>query len=91
MRADEIYKIAIDLWPTSYVFNAGHRIRVAVSSSNSPYFLKNDDEGDLVDEESPLKGEPARNTIHFSNEMPSALILPVVDLDDLHASRNDAL
>jgi predicted acyl esterase len=37
----ERYAYDIDLWSTSIVFNKGHRIRVAISSSNSPRFEPN--------------------------------------------------
>lgn len=33
-----VYKINVECWPTSVVFNRGHRIRVAITSSNSPRF-----------------------------------------------------
>ena len=31
-------QITIDLWPTSYVFGKGHKLRLEVSSSNYPHF-----------------------------------------------------
>ncbi len=34
----EVYRVEIDMWSTSIVFNTGHRIRVSISSSNSPRF-----------------------------------------------------
>ena len=34
MQPGEVYELTVDLWSTSYIFNAGHRIRIAVSSSN---------------------------------------------------------
>jgi hypothetical protein len=35
----------IDLWSTSLVFNRGHRVRVAISSSNAPRFEPNPNTG----------------------------------------------
>jgi predicted acyl esterase len=34
--ARQTYKMTIDLWATSNLFRAGHRIRLEVSSSNFP-------------------------------------------------------
>jgi putative CocE/NonD family hydrolase len=42
---NEIETIVVDLWTTAYVFDKGHSIRVAVSSSNSPRFLVNPNTG----------------------------------------------
>ena len=39
------YGSTIDLWATSNVFKAGHRIRVEVSSSNFPRFDRNPNTG----------------------------------------------
>ena len=45
MTPNTPYQIDVDLWPTSIVFNAGHRIRIAVTSSNSPRFAPNPNTG----------------------------------------------
>jgi len=67
-----VYPIDVDLWSTSYVFPPGHRIRVAVSSSNSPRFEPNPNTG-------PTGGDPveATNTLHFAADAPSYIQLPV--------------
>ena len=41
----EVYRYTIDLWATSHVIKAGHRIRVDVSSSNFPRFDRNPNTG----------------------------------------------
>ncbi len=64
----------IDLWSTSLIFNKGHRIRVAVSSSNAPRFRTNPNTGDRVDDMS--KAVVAKNTIYFDKDRPSHIILP---------------
>jgi predicted acyl esterase len=70
-----VYEFEIDLWSTAIVFNAGHRIRVDISSSNSPRFDPNPNTGD------PLRQNAATlvatNTVHHSRSRPSRLILPV--------------
>lgn len=71
----QIVEIPVDLWSTSLVFNKGHRIRVAVSSSNAPRFDPNPNTGHefRVDQEQRV----ATNTIHFSTEHPSQIVLPI--------------
>jgi len=73
MEPGKIYEFEIDLWSTSIVFNQGHRIRLAVSSSNAPRFEPNNNRSGL--DEPPLV---ARNTIYFDAAHPSRIILPVV-------------
>ena len=46
IRAGEIYKITVDLWATSNVFLAGHKLRIEISSSNYPRFDRNLNTGD---------------------------------------------
>ena len=65
----------MDLWSTSLVFNRGHRIRVAVSSSNSPRFDANPNTGGPTDP--PGEKRIATNTLHLSREHASCLVLPV--------------
>ena len=76
MRPGEIYKFNIDLWATSNVFKAGHRLRVQVSSSNFPRFARNlNTGGDLASDARVVK---ATNTIYHDAQHPSAIVLPVV-------------
>jgi predicted acyl esterase len=71
----EVYELEVDLWSTSLVFNKGHRIRVAVSSSNSPRFEANSNTGDA--HPIPGKSRVATNTVHLSNRRPSRIVLPI--------------
>ena len=41
LKPGEIVEVDIDLWSTAYVFKAGHRIALHVSSSNFPRFDRN--------------------------------------------------
>jgi hypothetical protein len=76
MRPGEIYKFNIDLWATSNVFKAGHRLRVDVSSSNFPRFARNLNSGDdLANGTQMVK---ATNTVYHDAKHPSAIVLPVV-------------
>lgn len=72
----KVYKYTIDLWATSNVFKAGHRIRVYLSSSNFPRFNRNLNTGEAT-----MKGTKmvrARQTIYHDAEHPSAIVLPVI-------------
>src|SRR5438132_7346707 len=70
------YGYTIDLWATSNVFKAGHRIRVEVSSSNFPRFDRNTNTGRRVAEDAELT--PALQTILHSAQCPSHITLPIV-------------
>jgi uncharacterized protein len=72
----KVYPLTIDLWSTSNVFRAGHRIRLEVSSSNFPRFDRNLNTGETAATSS--KWATATNTILHDAEHPSALLLPVV-------------
>jgi uncharacterized protein len=76
MNPGEIYKLTLDLWATSNVFSAGHRLRLEVSSSNFPRFDRNLNTG-----EDAARGShfvKATNTIYHDRQHASALVLPVV-------------
>ncbi len=66
----ETYHIAVDLWATSNVFLAGHKLRLEVSSSNFPRFDRNLNTG-----EEQVK---ATNMIFHDKAHPSALLLSIV-------------
>ena len=71
-----IYKYTIDLWATSNVFKAGHRIRVYVSSSNFPRFNRNLNTGEKTF--GGTRMVKARQTIYHDREHPSAVVLPII-------------
>ena len=77
LEPGEVCEVTVDLWSTSIVFNRGHKIRVAVSSSNSPRFDPNPNTG------KPLRADDqkriAGNTLHLSKRHPSHIILPRYD------------
>jgi uncharacterized protein len=72
----KIYKYAIDLWATSNVFKAGHRIRVYISSSNFPRFNRNLNTGEKTF--GGTRMVKARQTIYHDTEHPSAVVLPII-------------
>jgi predicted acyl esterase len=65
----------VDLWSTSLVFDRGHRIRVAVSSSNAPRFEPNANTGAAH----PAAGKTrvATNTVYLSAAHPTHVLLPI--------------
>ena len=72
MTPGEVYRIEVDLWSTSVVFARGHRVRIAVSSSNYPRFDVNNNQAD--------PGAPpvaAANALYLDAEHPSHVVLPV--------------
>ncbi|MBD3235346.1 MAG: CocE/NonD family hydrolase [Candidatus Eisenbacteria bacterium] len=69
----EIYRIEIDLWDTSIIFDAGHRILLAVSSSNHPRFDVNPNTGEPFMQHHSMR--VAHNTIHHDSQHASYLRL----------------
>ena len=72
----KIYKYTIDLWATSNLFKAGHKIRVYLSSSNFPRFNRNLNTGEPTMKST--KMVTAKQTIYHDAEHPSAIVLPVI-------------
>lgn len=81
MEEGEVYEIHLDLHATSNYFGKGHRVRLEVSSSNFPRWSRNMNTGGNNYDES--EGIPANNTIHYSVEYPSHVVLPVVLRDQI--------
>jgi len=72
----KVYALSIDLWATSNVFRAGHRLRLEVSSSNFPRFDRNLNTGESA--ATSAKWTTATNSILHDAAHSSALVLPVV-------------
>ena len=69
-------RYVIDLWATSNVFKAGHRIRLYVSSSNFPRFDRNLNTGEPI--LGATRAVTARQNVYHDAARPSALLLPVI-------------
>ena len=75
MEPGQVYELNPTPMSTSYVFKAGHRVRVEVSSSKFPQYMRNlNTGGNNYDETEPVV---ARNTVHHSAQYPSQIVLPV--------------
>jgi putative CocE/NonD family hydrolase len=72
----ETYHITVDLWATSNVFLAGHKLRLEVSSSNFPRFDRNLNTGEEQARASRMI--KATNVIYHDKAHPSALIVPFI-------------
>jgi uncharacterized protein len=75
-KPGEIYHVTVDLWATSNVFLAGHKLRLEVSSSNFPRFDRNLNTGEV--QATATKVSTATNTVYHDKEHPSAIVLPFV-------------
>ena len=76
MESGKVYKVTLQPMTTSNYFEAGHRIRIEISSSNFPRFDRNLNTGGRNYDET--KGVIARNAIHHSQQYPSEIKLTVV-------------
>ena len=76
LESGKIYELQIDLWSTSWVVSPGHRVRIAISSSNAPRFEPNPNTGKPSGTDD--KTEVAVNTIYMNANHPSHILLPVV-------------
>ena len=78
IEPDRVYPYTIDFWrPTGNLFAKGHRIRVEISSSYYPYYLRNLNTGE---DNLALATQPvvARQTIRHDADHPSHIVLPVI-------------
>lgn len=76
MKEGEVVKVRFELYPTSNVFKAGHRLRVLVSSSSFPRFDVNPNTGEPIGYHTHMR--KAVNAVHHDPEHPSRVILPVL-------------
>jgi uncharacterized protein len=76
LKPGAVEKYDLDLWATSNVFKAGHKIRVEVSSSNFPRFNRNLNTGEPVPDA--VKTMVAHQTIYHDTDRASYIVLPVI-------------
>ena len=76
LEPDRPYCYDIDLWATSNVFKAGHRIRLEISSSNFPRFDRNTNTGNIIAEDTELR--PALQTVFHDGQQASYISLAIV-------------
>jgi len=76
MEKEKVYKVTLQPLNTSDYFDAGHSLRIEVSSSNFPRFDRNlNTGGNNYDEDQPVT---AHNAVHHSKQYPSQITVTVV-------------
>ena len=76
LKKGKVYELTVELWPTAWRFAAGHRLRLAVTSSNFPRFDRNPNTGN-----DPAAGAEMRvtdNVVYHGDERPSHLTVRVL-------------
>jgi putative CocE/NonD family hydrolase len=76
MEPGKPYEFIIEMYPTSLVFQRGHRIRLDISSSNFPRFDVNPNTGEPLNDN--RRWRIAENTIYLDPQHPSHIVLPIV-------------
>ena len=83
---NDVYEILIDCWSTAYTFASGHKIRVAISSSNYPRYGLNPNTGAPL-ATNYLNYNLANNTLLVGPGYNSSIILPrLINMDTTHVS-----
>jgi predicted acyl esterase len=81
---NDVYELLIDCWSTAYSFAPGHKIRVAISSSNYPRFATNPNTGAPLARDY-LYANIANNTLLVGPLYNSSIILPrLVNMSSTH-------
>lgn len=83
MEQGEVYEVTGSLWNTSYVLAPSHKLRLVVTSSNSPRFSVNPNNGHLLADEDAGEFITANNVLYHSDKYPSHFTLPVVSMSQL--------
>ena len=76
LKPGQPYEFSIEMYPTSLVFQRGHRIRLDVSSSNFPRFDVNPNTSEPLNKN--RSWQIATNTLYSDATHPSQLILPTI-------------
>jgi uncharacterized protein len=76
LEPGQVYELEVEMFPASNYFEAGHRIRIEVSSSNFPNLARNLNTRESSDHGTRM--QVANTQIHHSARYPSRIILPVV-------------
>jgi uncharacterized protein len=70
------YELTIEMYPTSLVFQRGHKIRLDISSSNFPRFDVNPNTGEPLNDN--RRWRIAQNTVFADAQHASQVVLPVI-------------
>jgi len=86
MVPDQVYEVDVDMWTTAYIWNPGHTLGVIVTSSRSPEFTVNPNNGLPIASQSDGDMIIANNTIYCGEG--SYVTLPIVSLQDIQLNPN---
>ncbi|MBI1775908.1 MAG: CocE/NonD family hydrolase [Proteobacteria bacterium] len=76
MKPGRVYEISIELPPIANLFEAGHRLRLDIASSNFPHFDVNPNTGEPLGRHTKLTR--AQNTLHLGARRPSYVLLSIM-------------
>ena len=79
------YLYRIEIWPTSYLFTTGDRVRLEISSSDYPQFAPNPNTGAPFGQNT--DEQPATQTVLHDAAHLSSVVLPVIPGDDRSSER----
>jgi len=83
----QTYQVTVDMWSTAYIWQTGHAIRLTVTSSNSPQFNANPNNGKALNDTSgPII--VANNTVLWGPSVLSYVTLPIVDIASIPENPN---
>lgn len=85
---NQIYKVQVDLWSTSWIFPSNHRVAVAISSSNWPRFQAHINKFLPITLWNTTDPITAHNTLYYGKKYPSSITLPVVSIHDIPPNPN---
>jgi len=80
LEPGEVYEWKIAVWPTARVFEAGHRIRIDIASSNFPRYDRNLNTGAGLEG---TETATAEQTVYHTERYPSNVELPIVPISEL--------
>ncbi|MBN1271105.1 MAG: CocE/NonD family hydrolase [Candidatus Aminicenantes bacterium] len=78
LEKNKVYSYNINMWQTGITFQKGHRIRVEISSALFPMFSRNLNTGGHNEIETAF--QKAEQRIYHSEEYPSYVLLPIVEV-----------
>ncbi len=85
LEPGKIYRFEIDLVGTSVLFQAGHRIRVDITSSHFPLFDRDPNTGAPFGMSDKVK--IVRQKVFHGEASPSHILLPVIPLEEVRSAR----
>lgn len=90
LTPDEIVEARVDLWSTSLIVNAGHRLRISITSSNWPRFAVNHNNGLPYPDSVEGPSSPVTVTLHHGGDYASFLQVPDPTRPDTDVMHCDA-